>query len=43
MSKAQQNCTSDTTIRKKKTYTNMILKTSGIEKETFRYTDKGPW
>lgn len=42
MSKAQQNSTSDTTIRKKKTYINMILKVPDIEKEASRYTDKGP-
>lgn len=43
MSKAQQNCTSDTTIRKKKACTKVIFKTPDIEKETCRYTDEGPW
>lgn len=44
MSKAQQNCTSDTTIRKKKkACTKIIFKTPDIEKETCRYTDEGPW
>lgn len=43
MSKAQQNCTSNTTIRKKKTCINMILKPPDIEKETSKYTDKAPW